>query len=144
MVAWHRQPCFGMIAPDGVCLSGPGRIVEEEWYRSASLRADVLLDAFVVMPDHVHGLVGLLDGPSAGRSSSVPGLVGTFKAAVTRRVHRLYPGQYDELWQRSFHDSIIRSPRHLERVRAYIRANPRKAWEAIGASDRISMTGDSP
>jgi REP element-mobilizing transposase RayT len=125
------HPLLGGIQADGVRLTESGEIVEEEWRRSASLRADLLLDAFVVMPDHVHGLVGLRDAPPAGRRSSLPGLMSTFKAAVTRRLHRQSPGQYGGIWQRSYHDSIIRSSRQLERVRAYIQANPRKAWEAL-------------
>jgi len=135
-----RRPIFGALAADGVARSVAGEIVEEEWRASASLRADILLDAFVVMPDHVHGLLGLRDAPAADRRSSLPGLMSTFKAAVTRRLHREFPGQVGRIWQRSYHDSIIRSARHLERVRAYIQANPRKAWEARIRSGGCSET----
>lgn len=126
-----RHPLLGRIQADGVLLSEAREIVGAEWSLSASLRADLLLDAFVVMPDHVQGLLGLRDAPPAGRRSSLPGLMSTFKAAVTRRLHRQFPGQSGGIWQRSHHVSIIRSARHLERVRAYIQANPRKAWEAL-------------
>lgn len=134
--ALDRAPYFGALGPRGIRLSRAGEVVEEEWHHSASLRTDVVLDAFVVMPDHVHGLVGLINNSPGVARSSLTGLLGTFKAAVTRRVHRLYPGKYGGLWQRSFHDSIIRSHRHLENVRAYIHANPRKAWDAMIAARR--------
>ena len=132
----HRTPHFGVLTSRGVVLSQAGKVAEEEWHHSASLRHDVRLEAFIVMPDHMHGLVGLINKTPTKTRSSLTGLMGTFKAAVTRRVHRLFPEEYGGLWQRSFHDSIIRDLAHLERVRRYIEANPRKAWEARLESGR--------
>lgn len=111
----HRQPFFGELCPDGVALSDIGVIVEEEWLRTAEVRDDIILDEFVVMPDHFHALVGpsyLLDA----RGQSVT-------------------------WQRSFHDSIMRNDRHFRRVRAYIKANsqrdPRARCPAASARDSL-------
>jgi len=56
-----HQPLFGTLAQDGVNLSEAGLIVNAEWCRTAELRSDVALDAFIIMPDHFHGLVGLHD-----------------------------------------------------------------------------------
>ena len=39
-----------------------GRIVREEWERTGEVRPGVVLDAFVVMPDHVHAVIGIVDG----------------------------------------------------------------------------------
>jgi REP element-mobilizing transposase RayT len=125
-----RQPLFGAITPHRVELSAAGHIVEDEWRRSADLRLDVNLDVFIVMPDHFHGLIGLYDSFRAERRSSLPRLIGAFKGAVTRRIRSRDPGNFTEIWQRSYHDAVIRSARHFENVRRYIIANPAVAWRA--------------
>ncbi|PEN13051.1 transposase [Longibacter salinarum] len=56
----RRRPLFGSIR-DGVMDCSPtGDIVRDEWYRTETLRGNVVLDAFVVMPDHVHGILCLV------------------------------------------------------------------------------------
>jgi REP element-mobilizing transposase RayT len=126
----HRQPLFGDLAQGGVNLTDVGEIVWQEWRRTADLRDDVNLDAFVIMPDHLHGLIGLYNARPMRQESCLSRLVGQFKGAVTRRARQLGPFHPTEVWQRSFHDSIVRNPRHFERVRAYIDANPVVAWQA--------------
>ncbi len=122
----HRQPFFGELCPDGVALSDIGVIVEEEWLRTAEVRDDVVLDEFVVMPDHFHALIGLSYLFDVRGQSSLSKLVGQFKGSVTRRVRQLSPLHPTVIWQRSFHDSIMRNDRHFRRVRAYIKANPQR------------------
>ena len=54
----HRNRClFGRIVQGRMVLNPLGRIVAEEWRRSEELRDTIVLDAFVVMPNHVHGIV---------------------------------------------------------------------------------------
>jgi putative transposase len=76
-------------------------MVREEWERSAEIRKEVVLNAFVVMPNHVHGIVLLLrdDAPDAGvdpqdrrfalSSRSLGAFIGGFKSAVTTRTSAL-------------------------------------------------------
>ena len=52
-----REPWFGRLERGGVVLSSAGRVVWDEWQRTAAVRPAVTLDAFVVMPDHVHGVL---------------------------------------------------------------------------------------
>lgn len=130
IIARRRQKLFGALGQRGVILSDIGRIVAEEWKRSAVVRSDVDLDEFVVMPDHFHALVGLRCMRRSESVSSLTRVIGAFKGAVTRRLRKLDPGYPHEVWQRSFHDSIIRGPRHFECVRHYISANPVVAWMA--------------
>ncbi len=54
---YRRRHRFGRIIDGVMCCSPAGDIVWEEWKRTEALRADVVLDAFVVMPDHVHGVI---------------------------------------------------------------------------------------
>ena len=52
-----RVPLFGTVEKGRMYLSTYGKIVAEEWHRTDDLRDEVSLDAFIVMPDHVHGLL---------------------------------------------------------------------------------------
>jgi REP element-mobilizing transposase RayT len=125
-----HQPLFGALESNGVMLSAVGSIVVAEWERTADLRRDVSLDAFVVMPDHFHALVGLNARDHDCCGTSLIAMMNGFKAAATSRVRRLpFPPAF-EIWHRSFHDSIIRGQRHLDRVRRYIEANPGVAWHS--------------
>ena len=58
-----RQCVLGDIVKGSVVLSPAGLIVEEEWRRTATVRQQVGLDEFVVMPNHVHGIVVLTGDP---------------------------------------------------------------------------------
>jgi REP element-mobilizing transposase RayT len=76
------------------------------------------------MPDHFHAIVWI--GTSGmGNPPSLGTLVGAFKSASTRSI-RLATGIPDlRLWQRGYHDRIVRDIEELERIRRYIRNNPR-------------------
>jgi REP element-mobilizing transposase RayT len=75
----------------------------------------VRLDRFVVMPNHVHAIVWL--DSRAGQAPPLHRLVGGFKAAASRAAGR-------PLWQRSFHDRVIRDDAELEALRRYVAENP--------------------
>ncbi|GAB5537010.1 MAG: hypothetical protein Rubg2KO_32590 [Rubricoccaceae bacterium] len=59
IVTKHRRPWFGRVHNGRVELADAGRVVWDEWARTGALRAGVTLDAFVVMPDHVHAVIGI-------------------------------------------------------------------------------------
>lgn len=59
--ARSREPLFGAVRDGGAALNPWGLAAEEEWARSAAMRAEIELDAFVVMPNHVHGIVIIKD-----------------------------------------------------------------------------------
>ncbi|MEP0545407.1 MAG: transposase [Rhodothermales bacterium] len=63
-----RLPLFGEIVDGEMALSAAGDAVFEEWMRTGDIRAEVVLDAFVVMPNHVHGIIGIIAGtpPTVG------------------------------------------------------------------------------
>ena len=57
MVCKDRLHWFGEVTDGKMQLSEAGNIVEEEWLRGAELRSEITLDAYVVMPNHFHGIV---------------------------------------------------------------------------------------
>lgn len=135
----HRRPLFGTIVDGRMHPSWLGAIVEREWQRTAQLRRGVLLDAFILMPNHLHGIlilnlpedeqsdrterVGRFVAPSVGLGAIVRG----FKSAVTAAV-RKRQADLGQVWQRGYYDRIIRDEAELERFRRYIADNP-KQWE---------------
>jgi REP element-mobilizing transposase RayT len=140
-----RQCILGNVEDGVAVLSAFGEIARQEWLRSATLRREVILDAFVVMPNHVHGIVTLTEqAPGAGsdvgahgnapgrapirQSRSIATFVGGFKGSVVRRINRLRGTSGVAVWQRNYHEHIIRDEEDLQRIRQYIIDNP-LGWE---------------
>ena len=144
IVTFKRRQLFGTISEGKMYLSEIGKLVEEEWYKSEEIRPEVYLDEFCVMPDHFHGIVGIaykgeslqfaahqfapensshkssFGSPKKGLSK----IVGLFKGAVTKQYRELISSPDAILWQRRFHDRIIRNEKEMERIRQYIISNP--------------------
>lgn len=145
----EREVLFGEIVDGQVRLNDTGRIVETEWIATGRLRPNVLLDAFVVMPDHVHGIIWILAGRGHGDTmhrvptmnpdeaslnafgapvaGSLATIIGTFKAAVTRRTRESAGDPDVRIWQGRYHDRVVRDDDELDRIRAYISDNP-SSW----------------
>ncbi len=139
--AARRRHLFGRVEDGETRLTPVGRILEEEWLRIPILRPRAWLDAFVVMPDHFHGIVGLMPRHGlmadpvvqapAGRlyhpgDGSLASVIGGFKSACTRRYRELVRDSEAVLWHRSFYEHWIRGRRQLYRARRYIMDNPRR------------------
>lgn len=125
-------------------LSEYGQIVKEEWLRTLLLRPGVDLDEFVVMPNHLHGILVLPaeNVRSVGAHSCAPlpqqrlyrqprslgSLLAGFKSAATKRINDLRHMLGMPLWQRNYYEHIIRNEDELHHVREYIQTNPLR-WE---------------
>jgi len=140
LIAYQRAEIFGEIVDGKMRLSQLGEIVREEWLRSATLRREVSLDAFQIMPNHLHGIVTFRPSPdhrvgAHGRKPlsaqhpraprSLGSFVAGFKSAATLRINeaRNMPGT--PVWQRNYHERIVRNARELHAARRYIIDNPR-------------------
>lgn len=132
-----RAKAFGELRDGRVFTSAVGRIVEEEWLRIGQLRPGVLADAFVVMPNHCHGVVWLpgttepqpTRGFQRGRGT-LGSIVAGFKSATTARIWQVASERGRPIWQRGYHESVLRSECALQRARAYVGDNPIRAWSA--------------
>jgi putative transposase len=119
--ARERRCIFGEIVDDWMRPNRLGRVVIDCWVAIPAHFASAQLDAFVLMPNHLRGIVWL---GRAGHGPPLHSVIGSFKGAVTRRAGR-------HVWHRSFHDRVIRDDAELEALRQYIADNPVK-W----ATDR--------
>ncbi len=136
----QRHHHFGHITHDGMMvLSSEGQIAYDYWLTIPDHFPTVELDAFVVMPNHVHGILVLADrhGGVGGHSSAVSlreafarpvhgslsTIMRSYKSIVTRTIHATTGGN-DIIWQGRFHDHIIRNEVDLNAIRQYILTNP--------------------
>jgi REP element-mobilizing transposase RayT len=117
-----------------------GEIVAEEWQRTQEIRKNVVLDEWVIMPNHFHGIVCIVEksfvethcnaslqwknnfGPQRNNLSSI---IRGFKSITTKRIRKINP---DFSWQPRFYDHIIRDEKGLNAIREYIHNNPAQ-WE---------------
>ena len=141
VVTHQRQCLFGEIVDGQVLVSGYGEAVGQEWLRSTQIRREIQLDAFVVMPNHIHAIVivgahgraplhraPLPRAPLHRSPHSLGSFVAGFKSAVTKRINELRGTPGLTVWQRNYYEHIIRDEEELNRVRQYIIDNP-TCWE---------------
>jgi REP element-mobilizing transposase RayT len=116
----YRQPGAYFVTDGVVRVTAAGLIVRRAWEAIPSHCPGVVLDAFVVMPDHVHGII-VIESPAM----SLAEIVGSFKSASTRAINRVRGSPGSAVWQRSYYDRIIRNDREWWSIRRYIDDNPR-------------------
>jgi REP element-mobilizing transposase RayT len=136
-----RVHLFGEIADDQMQLNQLGVIAASYWEEIPTHFPHVELDAAVVMPNHVHGIIVIMDRPhplheaisievsGSSKQGSLSTVVGSYKAGVTRQIRRLFPDAETPIWQGRFHDHIIRSQESLDIIRAYVLNNPARWTE---------------
>lgn len=108
--------------------------------RTAGVCPNVVLDSFVVMPNHIHGIVAINEtaiAPHRGastrgadprrpmlRPNSLGSIIGWFKSVSTKRITSSVDASFG--WQPRFHDRVIRNDRECDAIRRYIEQNPMK------------------
>jgi putative transposase len=105
---------FVDVIDDQMRLSRVGSLVQAHWTALERRWRGVDVDTFVVMPNHIHGIVWLA---RAGQAPPLPTLIGSFKSGVSRRLRQV-------VWQRSFYDRVIRNETELSGLRQYVADNP--------------------
>lgn len=133
-----RRCVLGEIVEGETVLSPAGLVVEEEWRRTATIREHVRLDEFVIMPNHLHGILMFTGGAEKTshrdvstkkaklKPDSLGSIIGQFKSVCTKRIRGSGFGPFG--WQPRFYEHIIRDESSLENIRQYIVENPVK-WE---------------
>jgi len=107
-----------------IILSDAGKIVLDCWYDLPNHYPNIFLDEFVVMPDHVHGIIKIENQPNIKMKHGLSEFIRAFKSFSSRRINELRKTKKPDIWQQRFHDHIIRSNRELKRIRLYIKKNP--------------------
>jgi REP element-mobilizing transposase RayT len=117
----NRAMLFGEVIDDDVRLNEMGTIVQQTWDDLPTHYRGIDLDAFIVMPNHVHGIIILAD--QSERRHAIPEIVRGFKTFSARRVNER-AGKNGVRWQRGYYEHVVRNEKGLDRIRAYIANNP--------------------
>ena len=138
----NRVEYFGRTKNEEIILNDVGIIAEQAWLKTEKMRDNVELDEFVVMPNHIHGIIILENnddvethrnaslheeyknkfGPQINNISSI---IRGFKGEVTNNINSHFPN-ICFAWQPRFYDHVVRSEKELDTIRRYIYYNPVK------------------
>jgi REP element-mobilizing transposase RayT len=137
---YERECLFGNVVDGEMRLNEYGKVAGACWDEIPNHFAGVELDAFVVMPNHVHGIMVIANGeeqhhvrathasplqkPRGPERKSIGSIIGAFKSASTKRVNEMRQALGTPLWQRNYYDHVIRDQNEWDRIREYINANP--------------------
>jgi putative transposase len=153
IVTYRRDCLFGKIENGIMALNNFGVIADECWRTIPEHFPFVELGAYVVMPNHVHGVIVINDmddgtgrGADDGRGAAMlrpyddnpnphkinvkPGSLGaivrSYKSAVSYRINKEHNAT--GIWQRNYYEHIIRDEKDLQRIMDYIETNPSR-WD---------------
>jgi putative transposase len=147
IVTANREYLFGEIVDAEMQYSDYGMIAAREWEKSGVIRAEIDLDAWIIMPNHVHGIVVLTEREESVRdreqvydaepfaselaqrrrgtmNRSLSSFVQGYKAAVTTGINTLRQVRGVPVWQRNYYERIVRDEDEYNRFREYIINNP--------------------
>lgn len=150
-ICTHNKKCFfGRVEDNKMKLNLAGKIIDK-WWIELENKFDIILHEYVIMPNHIHGIIEInnndvgtpLGGvrgwdntnkmaPTRG-ATTISDIVGAFKSWATNKyiknvkMGRLPP--FDKrIWQRSYYDHIIRKEESLQKIQEYIIINPSE-WQ---------------
>jgi len=157
-----KEHVFGEVMECEMRLNEWGRIAAACWEELPRHYPDIRLDGFVVMPNHVHGIIEIIDvgaglkpalptratefagaglkpAPTgAGRTHGLSEIVRAFKTFSARRINRLRGTGGTLLWQRNYYEHIVRNPRELTMIRDYVATNPVR-WDTDPENPAATM-----
>jgi putative transposase len=148
--SYHRECLFGAIVDGEMQLNEFGTIVADTYLWLTSQYSYVDSDSWVVMPNHLHGILMLMDdispnNPRRGGSRTAPTqgvpttdnsfrndtkrkslgrLIGAFKTVSTKQINLIRDTPGITVWQRNYYEHIIRSEESMHHIRQYIHNNP--------------------
>ena len=137
-ICTHERRCvLGRVDRNLIEQTSIGRIAHESWIAIPSHFPQVNIYAFVVMPNHLHGIIEIASLAGAQRAAPLPekialkphvgpgslgAVVRSFKAAVTKRANREL-GWRGEVWQRNYFERVLRDGKEFSDASRYIAEN---------------------
>ncbi|MEG4168293.1 MULTISPECIES: transposase [unclassified Microcoleus] len=134
--SWQRECLFGEVIANTMQLSPYGKTVLFNWSILPKRYQNVALDNFIVMPNHVHGIIVLKDSPEINYTESdklalrkskihpLSEIVRGMKTSSARRINQMRYLTGVSVWQRGYYEHIIRNEESLVAIREYIINNP--------------------
>ena len=145
---------FGHIADGKMTLNDAGNIVQDAWHQIPGHFPNVITDEFVIMPNHIHGILmtgmggmnngigGNIDGMGGmtpplrslnsigdnewceNRVPTIGQMVAYFKYGTTKKINEIHNSGIQKIWQRNYYEHIIRNQSELAKIHKYIQNNP--------------------
>jgi putative transposase len=127
----NRDCLFGTISQNQLLLNDAGKMVSDEWLALPSRFPSVILDKFIVMPNHFHGIIYI--SPDAVNNPTLGRIIGAFKSIANNKYITGVNTQNwqpfnKRLWQRNYYEHIISDDSALEKIQGYIQNNP-ATWQ---------------
>lgn len=141
--AYHKICLFGDVVNGEVILNTYGNIATEQWLWLEKRFALFGLSTFVVMPNHVHGIIYICRGAGEGfehlssgnpplrpyckanpKSSSLGVIIRSYKVSVTYRINTIRGFIHPSIWQRNYYNYIIGNDTEYQNIWNYIETNP--------------------
>jgi len=140
--AYERKFLFGTITDAEVRLNRIGKIVLNCWEAIPLHFPTVALLNYIIMPNHVHGIVVIGKNESSGAACCAPtgkktigpakgslgAIIRSFKSAVSKTVNSEKPDNPMKIWQRGYYERVVRSEKELRGIIEYIITNPEN-WD---------------
>jgi len=134
----NSQHLFGTVSNGKMRLNGAGEMIDSIWSKIPLFYDGFVLHDFVVMPNHFHAIIEIVltheqrtttGGLSLQKQLTIPEIIHRFKTLTTRKyidgVYRNdWEGFHGKLWQRSYHEHIIRDDKSYEMIVEYVKNNP--------------------
>jgi len=139
-ICTHGRECIlGDLVDGEMRLNEYGDIVRGEWLNLPNRFPDIELDAVVIMPNHIHAIIAihavgvihelpLRNDTKHRRTMLIPKIVGYVKMNTAKRINQSRNTPGARIWQRNYHEHVIRNEADLARIRKYVANNPRK-WD---------------
>jgi putative transposase len=125
----NRISLFGRVVEGAMRLNRLGIIVEEAWCKLRNHYPSVHLDSFVVMPNHIHGIIVLMEKIGSQESSakrySLSEVIRAFKTFSARKINQLR-NKKEPVWQRNYYEHVVRNEESWGQIREYIETNPQR------------------
>jgi len=105
----NRQPIFGDIIDEEMALNEFGKIMKSEWEKTEAIRNNIEIDQYIIMPNHLHGIIGIVDEPDPdvrancnspqrdksqsstfkSPSKTIGAIIRGFKSSVTKQINQI-------------------------------------------------------
>ena len=120
-----KRRCLADVRRGGVLPRPIGTVVENEILALPNRYENVVIDKYVVMPNHVHILLTIhREGQSPSPTPSLGNIIGALKSITTKKINRMEGTPGRKFWQRSYYDHVIRNEQDYLRIWQYIDDNP--------------------
>lgn len=147
IVTRHRKCLFGEVVDGMMMLNRFGTVAKQQWEKLPQRFPGIELGAFMIMPNHMHGIIEIVTGRGTADNwhdlsevlsrraptreqfqkpvkGSIPTIIRSYKSAVSYRINLMRGTQDIPVWQRNYYEHIIRNERDLQAKTDYIESNP--------------------